>query len=103
MVYPSHYPPGFIGVEDPNEDPGKIVHYSLEKAIIKSLAASSTLSTSTAAHKIRPWLQDFDYGADYDAADVRAQIEAGYDLGVNSWMLWSPSNIYTKDALLKED
>lgn len=50
--------------------------------------------------KLRPWLQDFDYGGDYDAEDVRAQIKATYDVGLTSWMLWAPSNRYTKAALI---
>ncbi len=50
-------------------------------------------------NKIRPWLQDFDYGGNYDVAEVRAQIQATYDAGLNSWMLWAPSNRYTKGAL----
>ncbi len=49
--------------------------------------------------KLRPWLQDFDYGGDYDVAEVRAQIQATYDAGLTSWMLWSPSNRYTRGAL----
>ncbi|MDZ7726207.1 MAG: putative glycoside hydrolase [Candidatus Campbellbacteria bacterium] len=51
------------------------------------------------ADKIRPWLQDFDYGGDYDAEDVRAQIEATYAAGLDSWMLWDPGNVYTLEAL----
>jgi hypothetical protein len=54
------------------------------------------------ADKLRTWIQDFDYGGDYDAADVRAEIQASYDAGVNSWMLWAPSNIYTRAALKAE-
>jgi hypothetical protein len=52
--------------------------------------------------KLRPWLQDFDYGGDYDVAEVSAQIKATYDTGLNSWMLWAPSNIYTVGALDRE-
>jgi len=48
---------------------------------------------------IRPWLQDFDYGGDYDIVEVRAQIQAAYDAGLDSWMLWAPSNRYTRGAL----
>jgi hypothetical protein len=51
-------------------------------------------------NKIRPWLQDFSYGGTYDAAAVRAQIQAVYDAGLNSWMLWDPGNTYTEEALL---
>lgn len=50
--------------------------------------------------KMRPWIQDFDYGGDYGPAEVRAQIQATYDAGLNSWMIWSPSNKYTREALL---
>jgi hypothetical protein len=49
--------------------------------------------------KFRTWIQDFDYGGDYDATDVRAEIQASYDTGVKSWMIWAPSNIYTRAAL----
>jgi len=52
--------------------------------------------------KIRPWLQDFDYGGNYDAAAVRAQIQSTYDAGLDSWMLWDPGNVYTESALLSE-
>jgi len=53
-------------------------------------------------NKIRPWLQDFSYGGIYDATAVRAQIQATYDSGLNSWMLWDPGNTYTEKALLSE-
>ncbi len=52
--------------------------------------------------KIRPWLQDFDYGGTYDVAEVKAQIKATYDAGLDSWMLWAPSNRYTRGALQEE-
>jgi len=62
---------------------------------------SNNLATSTPS-KMRPWLQDFDLGATYDAPQVRAQIQATYDSGLTSWMLWSAGNKYTKEALLKD-
>ena len=52
-------------------------------------------------NKIRPWLQDFSMGVpEYGAAEVRAQIKATYDVGLDSWMLWDAANTYTKKALL---
>ena len=54
-------------------------------------------------YKARPWLQDFNYGGTYDAAAVRAQIQGTYDAGLDSFMLWSPSNRYTKAALHPEN
>lgn len=53
-------------------------------------------------NKIRPFLQDFKYGGNYGPEEVRAQIEATYDVGLHSWMLWAPSNRYTQGALLTE-
>lgn len=94
MVYPSHYPTGFHGFVNPNSHAYEVVKYSMDSAVTRLLAASST------PNKLRPWLQDFDYGAVYDAAKVREQIQAVYDAGLSSWMLWDPSNTYTREALL---
>lgn len=44
--------------------------------------------------KLRPWLQDFDYGKDYTVADIEAQIQATYDAGLTSWYFWDPANRY---------
>lgn len=116
MVYPSHYPNSFLGLGNPNDYPYKVVHYAMS-AGVKRMISSSTpmqgflherMGTSTpavytkpvyTADKLRTWIQDFDYGGDYDAVDVRAQIQASYDAGVKSFMIWAPSNIYTKEAL----
>jgi hypothetical protein len=117
MVYPSHYPKSFLGLGDPNEYPYKVVNYAMQSGVDRMRASTTPLEgflherigTTTpavyrkpvyTADKLRTWIQDFDYGGDYDAADVRAQIQASYDAGVMSWMIWAPSNIYTKAALL---
>ncbi|MBI5005469.1 MAG: hypothetical protein HZC03_02610 [Candidatus Lloydbacteria bacterium] len=94
MVYPSHYPSGFHGYANPNEHAYEVVKYSMDSAATRLIAASST------PNKLRPWLQDFNYGGTYDSAKVRAQIQATYDAGLSSWMLWDPANKYTRDALL---
>jgi hypothetical protein len=52
--------------------------------------------------KLRPWIQDFDYGGNYDVAEVRAQIQAAYDVGLTSFMVWDPANRYTRGAYLQE-
>lgn len=96
MTYPSHYPKGFNGFNNPNKEVYGVVKYSMDSAVKKMKTASSS------PDKLRPWLQDFDYGGNYDIAEVRAQIQAVYDAGLNSWMLWDPANIYTIDALFKE-
>ena len=93
MVYPSHYGAGYAGYENPNEHVYEILKYALGEAVNRAVAASTT------PQKIRPWLQDFDYGGNYDAAKVRAQIQAVEDVGLDSWILWDPANKYTTEAL----
>ncbi len=117
MVYPSHYPNSFLGLGNPNKHVYKVVNYCMEKAVKRTVATSTPISSFVYSqipgtdmyakpaydkNKLRPWLQDFDYGGNYGAKEVRAQIQAVYDAGLNSWMLWDPANRYTKEALLPE-
>lgn len=96
MVYPSHYPPGFNNYKNPSDKPYEVVKFALDGAVEKAVNASTT------PLKIRPWLQDFNLGATYNAPMIRAQIQATYDAGLDSWMLWNASNRYTRGALDKE-
>ena len=93
MVYPSHYPWGFNGWANPNDHIYEVIKFSMDKGVERLIAATSS------PLKLRPWLQDFDYGGNYGPAEVRAQIQATYDAGLTSWMLWDPSNKYTREAL----
>lgn len=96
MVYPSHYPSGFLNLRRPAAEPYRVIKYSMDVGVSRALAASTT------PYKLRPWLQDFDLGAEYTPAMVRAQMQATYDSGLSSWMLWDPSNTYTRAALNPE-
>lgn len=49
---------------------------------------------SYSATKLRPWLQDFDYGKDYQPQDILDQTRATYDAGLTSWFVWDPANRY---------
>ena len=115
MVYPSHYPPAFNGWPDPNKVPYEIVKFSMDAAVARDKFLYSEIATSTASStpdiglmkrinplQLRPWLQDNDYPVHYTAEMVRKQIQATYDAGLSSWMLWDPANTYTKEALLSE-
>lgn len=93
MVYPSHYPKGFNGYENVNAHPYEIVKFSMDKAVERLVAATSS------PLKLRPWLQDNDYPVHYTAEMVRAQKQAVYDAGLTSWMLWDAGNTYTREAL----
>ena len=93
MVYPSHYPSGFNGYKNVNEHPYDIVKFSMDKGVERTKIATSSPS------KLRPWLQDNDYPVPYTPDMVRAQIQATYDSGLDSWMLWDAGNTYTVEAL----
>lgn len=97
MVYPSHYPSNFLGYKSPASKPYEVIKYAMDGAVKKAEL------TTTSPSKLRPWLQDFSIGGvTYTPEMVRAQIQATYDTGLNSWMLWNASNIYTQEALLKD-
>lgn len=112
MLYPSHFPLSFLGppvlssasaepeYKEPAEHPYEVVRKSMDAAVFRL----ENRRGSRAA--LRPWLQDFDLGADYDAEKVRAQIQAVVDSfggpefeGYRGFMLWNPANVYTGSAL----
>ena len=94
MVYPSHYRPGSYGFAHPNGEPYRIVHRALTEALNRSRA--------TDAAAVRPYLQAFTLGRRlprYTPFEVRQEIRATEDLGINSWVLWNPRSVYARDAL----
>ena len=100
MVYPSHYAKGFLGYQNPADYPYEVVKNSMENAF-KRLSASQDLQKRNA--QLRPWLQDFNLGAIYNAEMVRSEIKAVYDAAEENFkgfMIWNPSNIYTREAFL---
>lgn len=101
MVYPSHYPATWNGFKNPADHPYDVIKISMTGAIDKLNTLKNATSTpaDVKAHlsinQLRPWLQDFNLGATYTSTEVRAQIKATYDIGLNSWLIWSPSNKYS--------
>lgn len=112
MVYPSHYPSGFHGYKDVNQNAYGIVNFSMKVAVARTLATSTTIGSfayrpiastspqlyekpSYPAEKIRPWLQSFDYPVTYTPAMVKEQITATNDAGLYSWLFWDAANKYT--------
>lgn len=150
MVYPSHYGSGFIGIKNPASAPYEVVRYSLDEAIKRMKAyelsrneaeRKNQLAQASAAlvpvpppmrARLRPWLQDFNLGAVYDAEKIQAQIRATTDAArecvkqpnaaaevmplcderihneaidgrfVGGWMLWNSASTYTEEALKVE-
>ena len=98
MVYPSHFGPGWNGYTKPATRPYDVIFVSMSKAVARAKAIGQD------PLKLRPWLQDFNMGATYTPAMVKAQITAAYDAGLTSWMMWDPGNKYssTKPILLQK-
>ena len=93
MIYPSHFARGTYKLRNPNARPYETIDHALKDAI----ARSDSIPNAAA---IIPWYQDFTLGAPrYGAAQIRAQMKAGYDNGFQSWILWNPSSNYTLAAL----
>jgi hypothetical protein len=89
MIYPSHFATASYGFKEPAKHPYEIIHKALTDGMAKLTAANIPTD------KIRPWLQDFDLGAIYTTDMVQAQIDATYDVGLKSWLMWDASNKYT--------
>ena len=96
MSYPSHYAPGTYGLSSPNAHPYGVIDNTLKDAARRSAGIAG-------AARIIPWYQDFTLGAPrYGKTEVRAQMKAGYDNGIYSWILWNPRSDYTLSALEPE-
>lgn len=93
MTYPSHYAPGSYGIASPNAHPYRVIDNAMKDALRRTEGIEG-------AGRIIPWYQDFTLGPPrYGAAQVRAQIQAGYDNGFHSWILWNPRSSYSVGAL----
>lgn len=102
MAYPSHYRCGEFGFQDPNTHPYAVYSKTLEPGLKR-------LREVKFKGEVRPWIQDFSIANIYSCGpiiyyreeEVKAQIRASQDLGVNGFMLWNAANNYTKKALTR--
>ncbi|MGZ8696187.1 MAG: putative glycoside hydrolase [Gaiellaceae bacterium] len=90
MLYPSHWGPGEYDVADPNGQPYEIVHRSTAD-FVKQVRGTGA--------RVVNWLQDFSYGLEYGPDQVKAQIAASRDAGVDEFILWDAAVTYTDEAL----
>lgn len=90
LVYPSLWVDGEYRVESPVRQPYDIVSRSLEDF------QEDVAGTGVA---LVPWLQDFTLGLSYGPVEVRAQIDAARDRGIDDFLLWDPRVTYTAGAL----
>ena len=95
MVYPSHYYRGSYGLAWPNAEPYRVVRNALREAIERSRPHAN-------AAMIRPYLQAFTLGRRkprYTPHEIREQIRATEELGIDTWVLWNPRSVYQRESL----
>lgn len=96
MTYPSHYSSGIYGVKQPDLQPYSIIrHAMIEAQESNAILRENNLGTA----KIRPWLQGFTAvwvhpHQRYGARQIRQQIQAAKEQGVNEFLLWSSNCRY---------
>ncbi|MCX6740011.1 MAG: putative glycoside hydrolase [Candidatus Parcubacteria bacterium] len=111
MVYPSHYPSGYLNLKNPAANPYEVITQAMKKGtesiqpvtkeiIEKSMDENGQAIeikkeiTTTYRAKIRPWLQAFNMGAVYTPAMIDAQIKASNEQGGYGYLLWNARNVY---------
>ena len=93
MIYPSHFAPGFEGLDNPGDRPRYVVEAGVRRC--REQAGPDT--------EVRPWLQAFPWRvARYDGRYVATQIQAAEAAGAAGWCLWNPAGRYdiARDGLL---
>ncbi len=106
MVYPSHYASGFDGFANPADHPYEVIYDNMVRgqevfAALKKESDAARAQNPQAGFTVataRPWIQDFNLGATYTAAMVRAEMKAVADGGGSGWLIWNAGNVYTESA-----
>ncbi|MGM0417693.1 MAG: putative glycoside hydrolase [Thermodesulfobacteriota bacterium] len=80
MFYPSHFPAGFYGFENPGDHPETIMKKSMEKILART------------DKNVRPWIQAFRYSPE----EISAQIKGVKSTGVKSYCAWNSSTRYSE-------
>jgi hypothetical protein len=97
MMYPSHYANHTYQLPVPDAYPYETIYNSAKDSVMRN----KNLETPAI---IRPWIQDFTASwvkghIKYGEKEVRAQIKALEDNGIDEFMLWNPNNRYSEAAL----
>jgi hypothetical protein len=97
MMYPSHYANHTYGLPVPDAYPYETVYNSAKD----SVARNKNIETPAI---IRPWIQDFTATwvkgyIGYGPEQVKAQIKALEENGIDEFMLWNANNRYSWEAV----
>lgn len=94
MMYPSHYGKDVYGLMVPDANPYKTVYQSTKDSINRNNNIDNPAI-------IRPWIQAFTATwvkghITYGLKEIKEQVKAMKDLGVDEYILWSPTNRYER-------
>lgn len=94
MMYPSHYPIGHLGLDNPAEHPAEVIENGMKMGLPYFDGKRA---------EVRPWIQAFDIGAVYkDGGRIREQIDEIEKYPNAGWMMWNASNNYSANGLKAE-
>ena len=105
MVYPSHYAKTYAGIAVPDAAPYELLLKEMQVSA-KKLGDLKTQQDTYA--ECRPWLQAFTATwvgghITYTGPVVRKQVNATYETGHSSWMLWNSGAKYPDGSFLPKE
>ncbi len=105
MVYPSHYAKTYAGIAVPDAAPYELLLGEMKKSVERLGTLAAQQDTYA---ECRPWLQAFTASwvsghISYTGPVVRKQVNATYETGHKSWLLWNSTAKYPDGSLLKEE
>lgn len=98
MVYPSHYPRGFHGYDEPgaHADLVQVGVSNLLKQIRKRAPKEGEDGASNPVAVVRPWIQGMPWHAPtFGPQYIADQVGHADKAGATGWMVWNPSQDYT--------
>jgi hypothetical protein len=92
MVYPSHYPVGSLGFDQPGDHP-ELVGFGTKAAVTKLEGAPE----GSGRHEtiVRPWLQASSFRVtDFGPKYIQDEIQSAEANGAVGWLMWDAANSY---------
>jgi hypothetical protein len=96
MVYPSHYPRGFHGYDEPGDHP-ELVRVGVSNLLHQMRKRRPRDADKDGAMAVvRPWIQGMPWHApSFGPQYIAEQVGHADKAGATGWMVWNPSQDYT--------
>lgn len=98
MVYPSHYPRGFHGYDEPGDHPElvRVGVSNLLNLIRKHKPRQKEVEEPRERAVVRPWIQGMPWHApSFGPQYIADQVGHADKAGATGWMVWNPGQDYT--------